>query len=90
MNNINSYPFDKRIIYPAQLSTQSIGYLDVRCTRSNLTPVENATISISSNGSPQNTIEEFKTDSSGLVEAIPLITPSIDYSLAPFSPYRSK
>ncbi|HHT97833.1 MAG TPA: peptidoglycan-binding protein [Clostridiales bacterium] len=80
---MNSYPFDKRIIYPAQLSTQSIGYLDVRCTRTNLTPVENATISISSSGSPQNIIEEFKTDSSGLIEGIPLYTPSIDYSLEP-------
>lgn len=71
------------IVYPTQLGTQSIGYLNINCTTQNLAPVENATIQITSSDNPDKVIEEIHTNSSGQIESIPLNAPSIDYSLEP-------
>jgi len=48
-------------------------------------PIDNATVSISYTVSPENTIEELTTDSSGLTEIVELPTPNEDYSLNPES-----
>lgn len=46
-------------------------------------PVADATISISYTGVPNSTLEQLKTDSSGLAEEIELDTPPLEYSLDP-------
>lgn len=46
-------------------------------------PVADATISISYTGVPNSTLEQLKTDSSGLAEEIELDTPPLEYSLNP-------
>ncbi len=46
-------------------------------------PVADATISISYTGVPDSTLEQLKTDSSGLTEEIELDTPPLEYSMDP-------
>lgn len=46
-------------------------------------PVADATISISYTGVPDSTLEQLKTDSSGLAEEVELDTPPLEYSLDP-------
>lgn len=46
-------------------------------------PVADATISISYTGVPDSTLEQLKTDSSGLAEEVELDTPPLEYSLNP-------
>lgn len=46
-------------------------------------PVADAAISISYTGVPDSTLEQLKTDSSGLAEEIELDTPPLEYSLNP-------
>lgn len=70
-------------IYPAQLGTQAMGRLKVRCTTANLVPIANATVNISSSVGDVNVIEQLTTNASGLTEEIELPAPSIDYSLTP-------
>ena len=80
-SNIN---FQKQIkVYPAQMGTQSFGRLRVRCTTPGEVPIGDATISISLPSNPSVTIEQLKTDASGLTEEIQLSAPPIDYSLSP-------
>lgn len=46
-------------------------------------PVEDALISISYTGVPENTLEEVRTDQSGMTESVELSTPPLEYSLDP-------
>ena len=46
-------------------------------------PVEDAVVSVSYTGVPDSTLEQMKTDSSGLAEEIELDTPPLEYSLNP-------
>ncbi len=46
-------------------------------------PIEDARISISYTGEPENTLEQLTTDSSGQTETISLSTPPLEYSLNP-------
>lgn len=48
-------------------------------------PIQNAEVSISYTGVPENTLEKLQTDSSGQTEEIELATPPIEYSLNPES-----
>ena len=55
------------------------------CIRDRITayPVEDALISISYTGVPENTLEEVRTDRSGMTESVELSTPPLEYSLDP-------
>ncbi|NLJ96069.1 MAG: peptidoglycan-binding protein [Clostridiales bacterium] len=65
------------------MGTQSLGRLQVRCVTPNLTPIEGATVSISTPDQPTVVIEELITDVSGITPEIELPAPSIDYSMEP-------
>lgn len=62
----------------------SYGSLSIRLTSSiGLIPIDNATISISISGSPQNTLEQVTTDDSGISPTISLPAPNFEYSQEP-------
>lgn len=46
-------------------------------------PVSNARVIVSYTGGPQDTVEELRTDSSGVAETITLRTPPLEYSMQP-------
>lgn len=75
-------------VYPAQLSTQSLGKLQVTVnSASNNRPIENAIIQVSITGdASNNVIEELGTNSSGNSNIVELPAPPLDYSLTPGSP----
>lgn len=74
----------QRILYPAEMSTQSFGKLQVNVTsQSTNRPVTNAVINITQTGDPNNVIEQLTTDSSGQSQTIELPAPSLDYSMEP-------
>lgn len=73
-------------VYPAQLETQSLGRLRVRCTTAGFIPIPNATVTITETNNPSNVISQLTTDASGLTEVVELSAPPIDYSLAPNEP----
>lgn len=83
----NSYPlnnsYDKIRLYPAEMGTQSLGRLQIRCVTPNMAPVQGATVRISSPAQPTEIIEELSTDESGLTPQIELPAPPVDYSLEP-------
>jgi len=81
--NLNSSAERKIRVYPTQMETQSLGQLRVRCTTPNLTPIENAMVSISTPGAPDNIVAQLTTNAAGLTESVSLSAPSIDYSLEP-------
>lgn len=82
---------NNHIIYPAQMDTQSFGYLRVRTTSQDVLPIDNATVRIFSPSNPETVLEEFTTDTAGLTESIPLPAPPIDLSLEPslIQPYSN-
>ncbi len=60
------------------------GRLKVNITSSlEMVPIENASVGISFTGSPDSSLEEVKTDSSGQTETIDLPAPPLEYSLTP-------
>ncbi len=60
------------------------GSLQINVTSTvGLTPIENATITISLTGLPERTLESLATDASGQTEAIEVPAPPVDYSLEP-------
>ena len=66
----------QRILYPAEMSTQSFGKLQVNVTsQSTNRPVTNAVINITQTGDPNNVIEQLTTDSSGQSQTIELPAP---------------
>ena len=72
-------------------STQPIGpdqgRLQVNVTANiGLIPIQNANITISYTGDPNNTLETLTTDSSGQTDTVTLSAPPLDYSLTPNSP----
>ena len=91
MYNFNAFrarksPLKHISVYPAQMQTQSLGRLRIRCATENEVPVSNATITISSPSDPERTIEMLRTDESGITEVVELPAPPKDYSLAPSEP----
>ena len=75
---------NKRIVYPADVSTQSLGRLKVNATSIlGSKPIVDATVQISLTGDPGNVLEEVKTNSVGQTDVIELNAPNIQYSLEP-------
>ena len=70
-------------IYPAQMETQSLGQLRIRCTTDGVVPVPNATVSITLPNNPTQVIEQLTTDESGLTPEVPLEAPPVGLSLEP-------
>lgn len=70
-------------VYPASLSTQSFGRLNVAAITNTFAPVEGATLRISYPDDPERTIDEMTTNASGRINNIELAAPNIDYSLEP-------
>ena len=63
------------------------GRLQINVTANiGLIPIQNANITISYTGDPNNTLETLTTDSSGQTDTVTLSTPPLDYSLTPNSP----
>lgn len=74
----------QRIIYPAEVSTQSLGRLRLNVTsESSDRPVSGATVSISNYGDPSQVLEQVTTDANGQTNEIELPTPPIGYSMEP-------
>lgn len=68
----------------SNITDNDIGKLRIRVTEgTNLEPVTNAKISISSTGNPNITIEELETDENGITETIELAAPPIEFSQEP-------
>lgn len=83
-SNCNRHKDDKIVpVYPTEMGTQSLGRLQVHCVTPNMSPIEGATVSISSPDQPTVVIEELTTDVSGLTPEIELAAPPVDYSLEP-------
>ena len=63
------------------------GRLQINVTANvGLIPIQNANITISYTGDPNNTLETLTTDSSGQTDAVSLSAPPLDYGLTPNSP----
>lgn len=87
---ITPYP-NKKIapdirVYPAQMQTQSLGRLRVRCTTRGDIPISNAEVTITPPNDPNTVIERLTTDASGLTQEVELVAPPLDYSLEPSQP----
>lgn len=72
-------------VYPASLSTQSFGRLNVSARTTGFSPVENALVRISYPDDPTREVEEVRTDASGQATDIELLAPNVEYSLEPNS-----
>jgi hypothetical protein len=60
------------------------GQLRIRvASKSDGRPVENARVTITYTGGPQDTVEELRTDVSGNVPIVTLKTPPLEYSMEP-------
>ena len=67
-----------------QQDTPDKGRLKIQITsKTTSRPVEDASVSISYTGVPDNTLEQITTDSSGQTDTIDLASPPLDYSLNP-------
>lgn len=67
-----------------QQDTPDKGRLKIQITsKTTSRPVEDASVSISYTGVPDNTLEQITTDSSGQTDTIDLAAPPLDYSLNP-------
>ena len=63
------------------------GNLQINVTANvGLIPIQNANITISYTGDPNNTLETLTTDSSGQTDVVSLSAPPLEYSLTPNSP----
>ena len=63
------------------------GSLQINVTANiGIIPIQNANITISYTGDPNNTLETLTTDSSGQTDTISLSAPPLEYSLTPNSP----
>lgn len=85
MEKINSLPnkYASYRVYPVSMETQSLGRLKVRAATQNITPIQNATVTITSASQPEAVLEEVTTDASGVTPEVELPTPSPDYSQTP-------
>lgn len=78
---------DQKAIKSAQTERALTGGLQINVTSDiGLIPIQNAVISISYTGTPENVVERLETDSSGQAEEVQLSAPPISYSLTPESP----
>lgn len=76
----------RKEIHAAATELTSSGYLQVNVVNMvNNFPIRNAKISISYSGTPENTLDELTTNSSGQSEDIELAAPPLEYSLQPGS-----
>ena len=67
-----------------QVTSSDRGKLQIMVTSSvGFLPIQNATVTISYKGVPNNTIEELSTDSSGQTATIELPSPPVEYSMEP-------
>ena len=70
-----------KILYPAQMDTQSLGGLEVDVTSARTgQPLENVVVDISTADDPDNILEEVTTNSSGQTPEVDLPTPPRSYS----------
>lgn len=73
-----------KILYPAQMDTQSLGGLEVDVTSARTgQPLENVVVDISTADDPDNILEEVTTNSSGQTPEVDLPTPPRSYSEEP-------
>ena len=69
---------------PETIDTQYAGALKISVVSSiGLVPIENATVTISYTGDPENTLDTLTTDSSGQTPTVELPAPPLDLSLDP-------
>ena len=69
---------------PEPIDTQYAGALKISVVSSiGLVPIENATVTISYTGDPENTLDTLTTDSSGQTPTVELPAPPLDLSLDP-------
>ena len=69
---------------PEPIDTQYAGTLKISVVSSiGLVPIENATVTISYTGDPENTLDTLTTDSSGQTPTVELPAPPLDLSLDP-------
>ena len=68
----------------AQTDNLDLGELRIQViARGTNAPVDNAKISVSYSGGPEGTLEELRTDESGLTETVSLGAPPLEYSMEP-------
>ena len=68
----------------AQVNHVDQGTLKVEVTSTiGMVPVENARITISYTGDPQNTLEQLNTNTEGQTETVELAAPPLEYSMEP-------
>ena len=78
---------DQKAIKSAQIEGDETGGLQINVTSSiGLIPIQNAVITISYTGTPENVLERLETDSSGQAPEVNLSAPPLSYSLTPESP----
>lgn len=74
----------RNIIYPADISLQSLGGLKVNVTSLlQASPIAGATVTITATNQPGTVLEQLKTDVNGKIETVQLSAPNIQYSLEP-------
>lgn len=71
----------------AQVNHVDQGTMKVEVTSTiGMIPVENAKITISYTGDPQNTLEQLNTNAEGQTETVELAAPPLEYSMEPEQP----
>ena len=75
------------VLNSTQPNGSAQGRLQVNVTANiGLIPIQNANITVSYTGDPNNTLETLTTDSSGQTDTVSLDAPPLEYSLTPNSP----
>ncbi len=78
---------DQKAIKSAQMEGEATGTLQINVTSDiGLIPIQNAEITISYTGTPEDVLERLETDSSGQAQEVSLSAPPLSYSLNPDSP----
>lgn len=73
----------------AQVNNVDNGTMKIQVTSSvGLIPVQNASITISYSGDPQNTLEQISTNAEGQSEVLTLAAPPLEYSMEPEQPVQ--
>ena len=77
----------KQNLRAAQVNHVDQGTMKVEVTSTiGMIPVENARITISYTGDPQNTLEQLNTNAEGQTETVELAAPPLEYSMEPEQP----
>lgn len=78
---------DQKAIKSAQTEGGLTGGLQINVTSDiGLIPIQNAVVSITYTGTPEDVVERLETDSSGQAQEVQLSAPPVSYSLTPESP----